>query len=674
MLSFGLGVMEQLIIKALKSACGNRHFKFQVIVHNDQLHIYVNYRPNYQPNQSVLEENVGAAIASLDLNGIEAIWLYGRPLTQTEPEWQTFVELPAHANSKTEVTNGNKSSSSNINVGKQNFSTDLTAQDTDLFDRPSLSQSEINELYSDPSDETKLDSDPSDETELDESSDLMGFEDFEEADSVGDTGLLHDTGLVHGGLLKEAEIDSFAVMAGDDLEQPWDADANPDSPIEYCFISDRKLLTDTAPDPDRNIMRMVKFVHHLSESDRHQLLSILNSYFQEGITPGLEDTLPAIQNWFEQLKALPPDRQDIFFIWLSRYCFNPTRTLEEFQAITAQNAAEMDNRSRSATEYSLVNVKPDVPSPSNTNEDLEQEQKWKISSLVKKALLPILWSFVTIILILLGIMNHNSNVVVGTAQAPPLCDTSIGSKEYCRLGVNLAGGRAIAKAETSLFPMTEITEAVADYGCARYTNLKAGIEIANIAPEINPVISVKGEKIFPHIYVVRTEQKYAKRAGNIKVGCVYTTGQGQRSPKKLAADIIPIDWPTSHYQKSGEDIFLGIYASPINLGLYTIFAAIGMAIASWLNLGLQINRTHTIYLAALMLGIVQLITALLPSFGLFAAIVIPILTILAASFLLKDFRLNWSRGYPYVAISVLVIIAVQFSLYSLCLGLINSFV
>ena len=660
--------MEQSIIKALKSACGNRHFKFQVVVHDDQLHIYVNYRPNYQPNQSILEENVGAAIASLNLDGIESVWLYGRPLSQTEPEWQMFVELPTQASiiEDTEVS-GNNISDADIDSQEDSVPTDAAIK-AGLFDRTGSvrddsSQSGIDETSSD----------LSDEIESDEFSDLTDLGDFDESDSAMDTGLLHNTGLVHGGLLKEAEINTFAALiADDDSELPPNADADPNSLIQYCFVTNKKLLTDTAPDPDKDIMRMVKFLHHLSESDRHQLLPILDAYFRQGITPGLEETLPAIQNWFEQIKALDEDKQRTFFIWLSRYCFNPTTTLEEFQTIAAQKAAQMDNKSRSGTEYSLVNVKSDV-STSSVDEDLVNEP-FQMTPLVKKMLVPGLWSLATIILILLGIMNHNSNIVVGTAQVPPLCNNSIGSKEYCRLAVNLVGEEAIAQAKTSLFPMTEVTETVADYGCARYTNLKAGIEIADIAPKTTPVISSRGEKIFPHIYVIQTEQKHAKRAGNIKVGCVYTTGQGQRSPKKLAADLIPIDWPAQYYQKqSGEDnISFGIYANPINLGLYTIFAALGMALSSWLNLGLRINRTHTIYLVALMLSTVQLTTSLLPSFGLLGAIAIPILTILAASFLFKDFKLNWSRGYPSVAVSVLVIIAVQFSLYSLCLGMIGS--
>jgi len=90
--------MEQLIIQALKSACGNRNIKFQVIVQDEQLHIYANHRQDYQPSYSVLEANVRAAIASLALDKITSFWLYGRPLNQVEPNWKVFSELRTQDN------------------------------------------------------------------------------------------------------------------------------------------------------------------------------------------------------------------------------------------------------------------------------------------------------------------------------------------------------------------------------------------------------------------------------------------------------------------------------------------------------------------------------------------------------------------------------------------------
>ena len=114
--------------------------------------------------------------------------------------------------------------------------------------------------------------------------------------------------------------------------------------------------------------------------------------------------------------------------------------------------------------------------------------------------------------------------------------------------------------------------------------------------------------------------------------------------------------------------------------MYTIFAALGIGIVSWLNFGLKIARAYTIYLVALLLGMVQLAISLLPTFGLFGVLVIPIAIIVPtsimaiASFLLKDFQLDWKRGYSSVAITLLAIVAIQFLFSIFCWELISGLV
>lgn len=664
--------MEQLIIKALKSACGNKNIKFQVILQDEQLHIYANHRNDYHPNYLILEENVGAAIASLSLEKIDSVWLYGRPIGQVEPNWQVFVELPTQVSGATEDTKGNKDLGSDVgsqidpkSIEHFDLTTDNSTGDTGLLYDTGL-------IHQNPLEEEEINTFNSDLTNELHFSDVTGFVSFSGANSIGENSVIPNTGLAYERPVKKAEIDTF-VPNQSESEIISRFECN--SLIRYCFVTNQKLLTGEATSPGKDLIRMVKFFHYLSYSDQHQILPILENYFREGITPGLEKTLPAVQKWLGQIKALNDGDRDLFFLWLSRYCFAPPATLAEFETISAQNAAEIVNKkSHRPTEYSFVPVKQNISAIAD--EDLE-EAKFQLPPIVKKLLIPGIWTLTTVILILLGIINYNSNIVIASPETPALCSTTIGSPEYCRLAVNLAGEKAISQAPESLFPLTEVTEIVADYGCGRYANLKAGIEVGSIAPEVTPVISSYGEKIFPHIYVTTVEQKQIQQPGNIRVGCVYTVGKGQRSPKQLATDIIPTNWPTEHYQQqtgTKSNLSFGIYTNPINLGLSTIFAALGIAIASRLNLGLKINHGYTVYLVALILGIVQLAIALVPFFGLLEGIILPILIILISSWLLKDFRLNWQRGYPSIAISVLVIIAVQFLLYSFSLGLIGSLV
>ncbi|PSB11954.1 hypothetical protein C7B62_03455 [Pleurocapsa sp. CCALA 161] len=648
--------MEQLIIKALKAACGNRNIKFQVIVQDDQLHIYANHRKDYQPNYLILKENVGAAIASLALERINSFWLYTRSLDQVEPNWQVFVELSTQGQ-EIEDTYGNTGDlehlESEINLeGIGNF---------DLMTSGTTGEAEL-----------LLDQDESQKT-------LLQTGEFAQTNSHsnGDSGLLQDQGLIHGRFLRETDIHTFSTSASlSDTTEAANFSAH-NNLAQYCFISNPELLTGKKANPSKTVMRLVKFFHYLSTSDQQQLPPILEKYFREGLVDEGAEISPVIQNWLKQISALDDRERNAFALWLSCYCFEPTATLAEFKTISAQNMPQMNiKQANRATEYSFVSVSNSLPA-SPTVERVKLA-KFQLLTRLKQLLLPGIWISATVIITMLGIINHNSNTNT-SAQIPALCRNAIGSPEYCRLAVNLAGEKAIAKTPKNLFPLTEVTESVAKYGCSRYANLKAGIAPVNTDPEITPVISSRGEQVFPHIYVVEAQQRNANQLGKTRVGCVYTTGEGQRSPKKIAADLIPVNWPTEHYQKqTAQDhtLAFGSLTKPINLGLSTIFAALGIAIASRLNLGLKINHTHTIYLVALILGIVQLAnTLLMPTnfLGLLGAIAFPILTIAIASLLIKDFQLNWN-SYPSIALSVLAILASQFLLYSFCLGLISSLV
>ncbi len=443
---------------------------------------------------------------------------------------------------------------------------------------------------------------------------------------------------------------------------------------QYCFVSNKKLLTVEVTPPSKEIMRLVKFFHHLSAAQQLKLAPILDKYLKRGeISNWSEQSIP-VQNWLKKINQLNLDEQRTAAIWLSRYCADSSNTIEEFKAIAAKNAGKTINKKASSTitKYSFT--------PTNTqNTNLQPEEpelsksKFKLLSRFKQFLLPAAWIMTTLLLLTLGIFSSNS-YPAGVEQQIPVCNSSQGSAEYCRLAVELAGKKTIARPPKSLFPLTEVTETVANYGCQRYANLKAGIPVERTAPEITPVISHSSVKIFPHIYVVEAVQKNAQQPGNTKVGCVYTVGQGQRSPKKLAADVIPLNWPKENYQQQNTNLSFGRYTNPVNLGLYTIFAALGIAIVSWLNIGIKIKQAATVYLVALILGIIQLAVTSFAFLGLFAVYILPFLIILVISLVIKDFQLDWSRGNLLVMLSISIITTIQFLSYVLCLDLIKNLI
>lgn len=649
--------MERLIIEALKSAWGNRNIKFQVAVQNGQLHIYVNHRRYNRPDYLLLSETVAAAIASLNLDSVDRVRLYCRPLGQVAPDWQTTVELfQARGNLDDIDTIGTTEEQKVLD----NLVTESYSNELELPQVSSATEIDFSERKYD------VAADPNAITDLEIHTTWKKEFDSSEDDNAGDTGLLYSSGLVHDTYLQEEQLGTvpdsieLAIEKSDEPEPANDL-------AQYCFVTNRKLLTSDLIAPRKEITRLVKFFHHLNGRNQFKLLPILEIYFQRGETSNLDDLSLAVQKWLGQIKELNYDDQQILAIWLSRYCYDSAATLEEFKAIEAGNSekAKTGKAGYRSTEYSFT-LKTNRIKPQKESKPPETQSRQ--SSQAKKLLLPGAWILATIVLLVVALANNNFNSIASDLN---LCRNTIGSPEYCRLAVNLAGEKAIARPPQSLFSLTEVTETVATYGCQRYANLKAAIT-PDLDPKKTPPIFSFGEKIFSHLYVVRVEQKNAQGDGNVNVGCVYTTGGGQRSPKLLAADVIPVNWPSEPYQNGDNNLSFGKYSVAIDLGLYTIFAAWGIAVASWMNLGIKTNCSKTIYLAALVLGIMQLVASTIPVFSSIARVILPILAILAINRTLDDFKIAEKYGGAAFAAGIFTIVAVQLILYGVCLGLINS--
>ncbi len=634
---------RELIIQALKSTCGNKNFRFQVLVQNFELHIYVNHKTEKHPDYLLLTDLITKVTVSLPLDAYQGMWLYSRKLGDIEPKWQTYIKFPLKNNPDDLDTVANSPETANSEAGDIN-----RVLNADIVYQASLPE-EVNTFAPKFTETTEI---------IDDLESLVEL-------STGNTDLLDKTGMIHKAALPEEEIDTFPYRL---VEETDTTDLDKINLTQYCFVTNQKLLTSDILAPDKDTVRLVKFFHHLSDNNKQKILPALNGYFKLAKIPDTEKLSVALQNWLKQITELDDEHRRAAEIWLSRYCFDRDATLNEFKTVADRNAviAAKNKKTQSHVEYSFTSANPDFSS----SDDFHQ-QKFKLPPVIRKFFFPFVWTLATLICLILGIYTTNLQT---TSQAiPSICNSTIGSPNYCRLAVNLAGEKAIKQLSSSIFPLTEITETAANYGCQRYANVKAGIA-GNIDPRQTHVISSYGEKILPRAYVVEAQQKNVGQPDNVRVGCVYAAGQTERSPKLLAADIIPNNWPTEHYQprtKPGSNISFGFYTNIVNLGLYAIFYAIGIAIASKLNLGIKINHTRTIYLVAVILAMVQLLPGKLPVFNLIASTMLPILAVLSLGIVIKDFKLDRNYGYPLVAAGILVIVAVQFLLYGLFLKLVN---
>jgi hypothetical protein len=673
---------QESILQALKSACGNKNFRFQVIVRDSQLHIYINRKAELKPDYNFLTDLIIQAIASLELDSIDSMWLYSRKFGEIEPDWQTWVELSTGNNTDDLDTLANSQDIADALDDSVNHSTGDTGLliNTGMVHSQPLQEASIN-TFTTQLTETS-DNNSQEFTESQFFSDSQFFPDAL-SDSINkslkDAGLLYNTDKIHEQPLQDTAINPF-VNQSTETEVTTANNVGEDSLdlTQYCFIANQKLLTSEIIPPDKETIRLVKFFHHLSENNKKKILPALDTYFQSSKISSLEKLSVGVQNWFKQITELNYDDGGTVALWLSRYCFDSNATIAELKAI-AEKQAEIANLAKKAkpsqTEYSFTSPNINIQESFSEQEqpDKLHFRKFSLPPGVKKFILPLLWTSATVLLLILGIY---SNTGITSSQIASVCKNTVGSPNYCRLAVNLAGSNTIKQSPQSIFPLTPKTTQAATFGCQRYANLKAGVA-GNLNPQQTSVISSHGEKIFSHIYVVEARQKKFQQPGDVRVGCVYAAGQTERSPKLLAADIIPLNWPFEPYQKQTKfqsNLAFGIYTHFINLGLYTIFSAVGIAIASRFNLGITVKYSETIYLLALFIGILQLIAGSLPFLSLFAYIIFPALAILAASFWLKNVQINWNHGYLLVTVGILTIIAIQFLLYGLCLKLINILV
>jgi hypothetical protein len=669
---------QESILQALKSSCGNKNFRFQVIIQDSQLHIYINRKAELKPDYNFLTDLIIQAIASLELDSLDSMWLYSRKLGEIEPDWQTWVELSTGNNTDYLDTLANSQNIADALDDSANHSTGDTGllQDTGMVHSKPLQEASINTFTSQLTETNEF---------VDNSQEFTESQFFSDpwSDSINkslkDVDLLHNTDKIHEQPLQDQVINTFANKSTEtEVTTANNIDENSLDLTQYCFITNKKLLTSEIIPPDKETIRLVKFFHHLSENNKKKILPALDTYFQSSKIPNLDKLSVGVQKWFQQITELNYDDGHTVALWLSRYCFDSNATIAELKTI-AEKQAEITNIAKKAkssqTEYSFtfLNINTQESFSAQKQPDKLHFRKFSLSSGVKKFILPLLWTSATVLLLILGIY---SNIGITSSQIPSVCKNTVGSPNYCRLAVNLAGSNTIKQSPQSIFPLTPKTTQAATFGCQRYANLKAGVA-GNLNPQQTPVISSHGEKIFSHIYVVEARQKKFQQPGDVRVGCVYTAGQTERSPKLLAADIIPLNWPFEPYQKQTKFqsyLAFGIYTHFINLGLYTIFSAVGIAIASRFNLGITVKYSETIYLLALFIGILQLIAGSLPFLSLFAYIIFPALAILAASFWLKNVQINWNHGYFVVTVGILTIIAIQFLLYGLCLKLINILV
>lgn len=86
---------EQQILNAIADACQDESLRFQIIIQDNELHIYINRPTVAQLNYQQLKQKIYTAVVKLYSTEVSSIWLYSRVLGEIEPDWQSVLEIDA---------------------------------------------------------------------------------------------------------------------------------------------------------------------------------------------------------------------------------------------------------------------------------------------------------------------------------------------------------------------------------------------------------------------------------------------------------------------------------------------------------------------------------------------------------------------------------------------------
>ena len=257
---------EEQILKAIANACEDDTLRFQIIIQDGVLYVYINRPVKAELDYQELESKIQAAIDNTNLDFRE-IALYSRVLGEIEPDWQSVPDKASRLDS------GQISS-------MMEAITDAVKATNSIVERI---ERELNvpESFAEP------------------------VNDFEELPTTADDG--------------NSNFDSSTIRSIDRAIRKLDLN-------QYCFIRNQRLLYSVLSPPKENIAQLVNIFHLFEQSIQRSQLPILEQYFERSVMPDLDSFDPEVQSWWTAIIMLDSDQKRQLAIWLSRYCMHPEQT------------------------------------------------------------------------------------------------------------------------------------------------------------------------------------------------------------------------------------------------------------------------------------------------------------------------------------------------------------
>ena len=267
---------EEQILKAIADACEDDTLRFQIIIQDGVLYIYINRPADVELDYQTLETKIQTAISRTKADRFQEIALYSRVLGEIEPDWQS---LPA-----TEITK--------IDSGR------ISAMMEAITDAVEATNSIVNRIEQ--------------ELSVPESLASQAFDNAEELPTTADD--------------KNSQFDTETIKSIDGAV--WKLSLK-----QYCFIRNQRLLYAVLAPPKENIAQLIDIFHLFGEPIQRSQMSILEQYLEQSIVPNSDDFEPEVQSWWTAIIMLDSDQKRQFSIWLSRYCIHPEQTERTIQEV-----------------------------------------------------------------------------------------------------------------------------------------------------------------------------------------------------------------------------------------------------------------------------------------------------------------------------------------------------
>ncbi|MEN9265066.1 MAG: hypothetical protein Q6K99_02395, partial [Thermostichales cyanobacterium BF4_bins_65] len=98
---------------------------------------------------------------------------------------------------------------------------------------------------------------------------------------------------------------------------------------QYCFVSNKLMLTTSLPVPSQDVVAEVYYFHELPEAEKLKLLPLLGPFFKDPENTPLTQFPEEQRPWLRAIQKLNEQKQRSVAVWLSRYCANPEKALSE---------------------------------------------------------------------------------------------------------------------------------------------------------------------------------------------------------------------------------------------------------------------------------------------------------------------------------------------------------